>query len=717
MPDGVGFNAAEHGRSGTEISAGTIQRPYIPSTILGDDYLTDWKIDTVDKMLRGDGQVAGIKNAIKLSILQSDWEMIPYKEPGADRPARDDIEIAKFAEEQIKRVWSSVRGTMADHIWYGFMLFEPIFGEENGKIVWRRLAARLPWTVNAWESVDGHVGRVNQYTWDNQKQMFRSDIWIPGEKVLRFTNDQVGENYEGQSVLRGAYKHWLMKDALYKIAAIRHERYGVGTPIGALPADATDEEEEKFRDVLKALRSNEYGYIYAGKIAGEIPLKDVIDIMVPAGGQAGSNDLMELIHHHDIMIARSVLAQFINLGESDGGTRALSEDMTDLFLMNLASITQYMGHVISEGNDGESHGLRDLVDLNFSGVKGYPQWTCVRTKKTDSHKEAAVIAQLVQSGAMEPDDTLEGFLRRIFGIPVNKQNPRPVKTVTRERTEQQVPKTHEAHECDHGTKKLQERERMPYEQFVAFEEIADNLDRAENEIVVQWRSCYKRQLNDLGSRLGPYVTRDDLSKLRDIELIGAGEMAETFHDAFEKCYQYGRTTVRGELLRQAGVPLQEFDPLDEDETDELLVIQAANAAKRLTDKARSTIESILLASLVVSASMPWSQVLEKAWLVSDGDARLESYFVDSAFGMGRNSAEGTYRSLIQDAYYSSVLDIDTCAECASKDGLMESQQPFIVPNPACYGAVYSKTGANPCRCIKVLILKSEVSSADINAMV
>ncbi|HFB06920.1 MAG TPA: hypothetical protein ENJ92_00585, partial [Chloroflexi bacterium] len=455
----------EKGRSGTEISGGVIRRPYIPTTVLGDDYNDDITYAEIDAMLRSDGQVGGVTKAIAMAIEQADFSLIPYVDRKGKTTKRD-IEIAEFVEKNLEPLWPALLSQAIDAFWYGFTLFQPVHKVVDGQIWWDRFSPRLPFTISEWAAKEGHVKSVTQYAYDYRTQQYRY-FTIPGTSLLRFTNEQRGENFEGISLLRAGRKHWKYKDKLYLLSAIQQEKFAVPTVVGALPSTATDEDVNKYKEVLKGLHSNEYGYVWLGKVADspDFSIDKCIQILQPEGNSAGNTALLELIHHHDILFARSLLAQFVNLGESRAGTRNLSNDMNNLFLMNLEALTKYIAHVVSVGNRGEYGGIKTLVDLNFDNVEGYPSWRCGRTKKTDTAQISAVIAQLVQSGAMQPDESLETYLRRILGIP-------------QDRKPSSVVKKQETHEHKHDNFRLSERPLFDYEKNVAFEEIESELDNS-----------------------------------------------------------------------------------------------------------------------------------------------------------------------------------------------------------------------------------------------
>jgi len=82
-------------------------------------------------------------------------------------------------------------------------------------------------------------------------------VSIPAEKLLIFSYRREGDNYAGISVLRSAYKHWYIKDKLYKFDAVRHERQSVGIPVITLPDGASDTDRTEALTIVTNIRSTE----------------------------------------------------------------------------------------------------------------------------------------------------------------------------------------------------------------------------------------------------------------------------------------------------------------------------------------------------------------------------------------------------------------------------------------------------------------------------
>lgn len=702
-----------HGRSGTDLSFGEINRPLMPSRSLGGDYNAEFDIDVVDHMLRGDGQVTAAWNAIALTIRQAEWDVVAYSESEKDK------EIAAFVEEILRPIWSGLLTQILNYLPYGFMLFEPIYGVSKGKVIWERLAPRLPWTVEEWHAKDGRVDKVVQNAWDEKSGGYR-DFTIPGRKLLRFTNQQQGESFEGISMLRGAYKHWHFKDLLYNILIMRQERYGVGVPVGTLPESANDEQEEKMREILRNLRSNEVGYVYLPKGAD---IEECIKILVPEGGEAGASGLLEGISHHDVAIARSMLAQFLSLGETRSGSRAVSQDMSSVFLMSLGAVVRYIGEIMSCGNPGECGGIRELVDINFANVEGYPVWKCERIRKENAAALAAVIAQLVQAGALVHDEGLEKYTRRLLGVPwedieiaqeVLPAQPNIVLPVPRE--EHQTATGGESHKlAEVAGANVFLRDRNEWDKHVRYSGIEIALDRGQASIVSSWREHYGRQLERIGNQFGEFITRDDFGKISTLKMPLVKRLARSFARVLTDAHAAGITTVRNELLRQVDDSFLTEKILEPYERVAATEAAALVMATRLADTSRRNIQSTCLQELSIRDEVPWDDVSARAWAISDTWADEEAAAVVWAFGLGRNAARDVFLPLIADEYYSSVLDVNTCAVCHALHGVTRREQHFITPNPDCLGNVYG-SGFNPCRCITVMVLREGVQADGIMAL-
>ncbi|MBT9151259.1 MAG: hypothetical protein DDT40_01447 [candidate division WS2 bacterium] len=172
-----------HGVEGTTLYGGRIGEPLVTSEILSDDYLADWTYSTVTKMRRSDGMVAALLRAVSLMIRGADWEV----RAASDEPG--DLEIAAFVEENLWRVWDGFISQALLYLPYGFMLFEVLWEARDWKpegkaarqaLQWKRLAPRMPWTVDQWGMEEGTLAKVVQLAQagDTGREQFRGNQHI-----------------------------------------------------------------------------------------------------------------------------------------------------------------------------------------------------------------------------------------------------------------------------------------------------------------------------------------------------------------------------------------------------------------------------------------------------------------------------------------------------------------------------------------------------------
>src|SRR5215831_10070514 len=191
---------------------------------------------TYDKMRKGDGQIKGVMRVVKTPILGARW----YIEPASQ--SRMDQAVAKFIWDNLtKRMTNSFPELLSEVLLmleYGFYTFEKVFEKDpDGMVFWRKFAARHPLDVLKWD-FDDHGGPKG--VWYMSLVPNFNEYYIPIWKLALFTYDKEAGDVTGTSVLRAAYKHWFIKDNLYKIDAIQKERHSIGVPVIMLPPNFDD---------------------------------------------------------------------------------------------------------------------------------------------------------------------------------------------------------------------------------------------------------------------------------------------------------------------------------------------------------------------------------------------------------------------------------------------------------------------------------------------
>lgn len=342
---------------------------------------SDFDLDVYDKMLT-DGQVKAGLDMIKLSSTARGYTV-----------TGNDDETRKYAEFVLEN-FETIRGNMEDVIAemltaleYGYSVTEKVF-EYNSKrqIVLKKLKVLDPRKLSLKTDKFGDLEFV-------QQSIGSKNIKIPANSVILYTHDRRFGNPYGNSILRTTYKHWLIKDKLYRFANIAYERYGTPLLVGTVQ-DA--QEVDRMKGLLAKING-----MTGLAISGGDDIKAV---------QMQNADFIGYIEHHDRKIMESMLVPPMLLGLSRGqsGSYALSGNQFDMFMIRLEALQRDLKSLIEEEI------IRPLIDLNFPNVKNYPSFQFKPLANEDIEKLSRVFTSMIQADVISPS---EEWLREELGFP------------------------------------------------------------------------------------------------------------------------------------------------------------------------------------------------------------------------------------------------------------------------------------------------------------
>ncbi|WP_437770627.1 phage portal protein family protein [Arthrobacter sp. KNU40] len=379
----------EMGDSGTHIFAGVITGEEYNFNLVGRRALKVW-----EEMRRSDASVGASLKAIKYPIKATKFFAAPASDDAAD------VEVSDFVHWNLfsRLKWKKVLGEILTYLEMGYAIFEMVFEVEivDGveRIVLTKLGFRKQTGLESWQAGPDLPGITF-------RKSNGQSVSIPLEKLIVFTNEQEGDNYEGVSILRTAYKHWFYVDKFDQIDAIGHERHSLGVPKIKYPRTATDPEREAARNVVRNLRANEEGYVEEPE-GWDISFMDM---------QAHSlKDIGPSRDRHDRQITKNVLAQFLELGTGGAsGARAVSEDQHILLNQSIESVLDYIADTLG-------YVVKTLVDLNFN-VDKYPTIKHGDVNQKDVTALAAAVEKFVSSGLLTPTEADEDHVRQLVEFP------------------------------------------------------------------------------------------------------------------------------------------------------------------------------------------------------------------------------------------------------------------------------------------------------------
>lgn len=323
------------------------------------DYQEKWKdlktkIETVDEMCGSDSTAEQIYNAVTSPLLSAYYYLTPADE------SPEAIRIKEFIEENLEEIkFQQLLENIVTYKKYGFSLFAQNYKIEDSQIMWKEFKFLEPSSIHTWTDqkrspwVDGHPVAITQinFSYDETGSNGASGLVteVPWDRLVRFTNKQVGNNFEGRSIFRSAYSHWFYKQIAYKITMIAIERFGAGIPVIEFKTGTTQAEKDKFIKMLKNIRTNQQAYaIYE--------TGNKLEIITPQG--TGVHDLARsIIEHMDKKMYDAASCGFLNLTTGGKGSHALSKDQHQYFMETLESDADYIVSVLNEK-------IEELVELN-----------------------------------------------------------------------------------------------------------------------------------------------------------------------------------------------------------------------------------------------------------------------------------------------------------------------------------------------------------------
>lgn len=327
----------------------------------GANELVDVKDITVQElttMRRKDGQARAIHRVLTLPLRQAPMTFMPNEGEGSQSGEEEALFVERALTQPLHMggMSTSIGSTFAQlgkALADGFSVFEKVWQvTPKGDVTYRKFAPRAAETVKFNLDDNGGLESVRQRVhW--QGEML--DVTIPAEKLLVYTAQAEENPWYGESYLLPAYYHYDKKHKLYYIAHLAAQFHAVPGRIGSYPAQATPAEKEAFRKQLSKMGFN---------TAMTKPENWIVDEF---GGSGGMPDFEKMINHHDSMMAKSVLAHFIQLGTgSSSGSWALSSDQSDFFTIALETILDEWAEMFT------FYAIPQLVDHNFRS-RAYPE--------------------------------------------------------------------------------------------------------------------------------------------------------------------------------------------------------------------------------------------------------------------------------------------------------------------------------------------------------
>lgn len=690
----------EIGASGTQDYHGFITQDFNAK------FNGDSAVRIYDEMRKTDGTVAGVIRALKLPI-QGAERMI--ESPDTDDSKQE--EITEFVRqnlfEELEGGFDQFLQEALNYFVFGFYYFEKVYEIKGAEVRLKKLAPRLPSAHYRWAMQnDKNTPGITQLLpavpdADSNKSSMRE---IPMWKLVLFTNEKEGDNYEGVSILRSAYKHWYFKDTLYRIDGIKHER-GAGVLTIGLPTGSGDDDRARAEELGENFKVNEQAYIVK-------PSPDWTVELLTAGIADQSAALMESVKHHDRMIMTNILAQFLDLGAGATGSYSLSKDQSSFFGLAVKAIGEYVSNVINEQI------IKELVTLNYGEQEAYPRFTFPSIGEIDFTEMADVIQKLTAAGVVKNDPQFKVYVHKMFGLPEvtvddfddeETQEPKDPNAppTPPNKADEDEPEDEKKDQGDgDGERELAEKKYFRpltlAEERVKFAEVEGLFDDEEGELEQALNEQTEKMRADLLKKLEAIIDADDVAAINALNLVGLGTLAATVAAAAKRALDAGKRTAANEL--GATIPVTTNYTKRVLETKIALYLNSRNGAIETAVKER--LVDLLNNDIGKAAAMFELQKIIDNTAAQQNNKLVGKVVVDF-FDEGRALSFEDMREQLYGLQRSEILDDATCPMCMTIDGrVLDAADPFTK-----IGQIHTN-----CRGIWVGVLKTDGTLPRITAI-
>lgn len=354
-------------------------------------------VDKLVDMRRTDGQARALLRVLTLPIRaawrEAEFVAPDYLEDG--QKADDEVEFANrmFAlppsHGGMEVSFGHVLRQILLAILEGFSAFEevryvPDKGPLKGKVVLKKLAHRSSDTIRF--RVDDNGNFDGMYQIARRPNGDPVHVYLPKEKCWYYAVQEEENAFYGVSYFESAYWHHTVKKRLYYISQVAAQFGAVPGRVGQLPPSVKPSELRAFKKALADFSFN---------TAMTVPHGYAVN---PFNGSTGF-DFVKLLDHHNLAMAKSVLATFMEKESRqvliDNANR---DEASDLLVMAIESLMDEIAERITH------HLMPKYIDWNFTNG-AYPvfKFPPLSDSGRDVIKDLLTTIATAQSSMLTPE--------------------------------------------------------------------------------------------------------------------------------------------------------------------------------------------------------------------------------------------------------------------------------------------------------------------------
>jgi hypothetical protein len=378
------------------------------------------------EMSDNDPVIGGILLAFNEVMGRLDWHIQKPEDPTTEELVA--FEFIEGAFNDTEDSWDITLSQILSMLVYGFTVMEVVYkirgGESvspkyrskysDGRIGWRKFAIRSQDSFLRWQF--GEHGEIEAYV---QQDMTTGMHYIPMSKALLFRTSEWKGDPEGISMLRRAYTSWYYKKRIQEIEAIGVERDLAGLPVIYAPQEWFSANADEglrasliaVQNMVTQIKRNEAEGVVLPYITDDSNVKMLTLELLSSGGSRNF-DTGAIIDRYNKMIATSMLADFVLLGQGTVGSFALGAQKLESWQMIVESMAKSICEVFNK------QAIDKLLHLNGIKCENPPKLVFGSVAHADLAALGPYLGALTDAGILSPSDPdLESWARQQADMP------------------------------------------------------------------------------------------------------------------------------------------------------------------------------------------------------------------------------------------------------------------------------------------------------------
>lgn len=386
---------------------------------IADRYLAELQgatgISLMASILRKEPAAFTMQSAMLNAARRSTWSAIPVSDKEADKEVADIL--SSMLDDMSTSWWESIQFALSC-LPFGFSDLHVVYKRRMGRqpggnlpasqyddkhIGLRKLAIRRQETIDHWKrDKNGSPKFMVQRDPDTGKEYPP----VPIERMLHFRGGDDRGSWEGLGWLEPAYKLANYIFNLEVLQGVGLQRSFVGLPTFGWTTKPGSEDETAMKTMLRNLVMNQQQFVEYPAGLGKF------ELMTVSNGNAGP--IMDIIDKYRWLIFSLTLAQFIRLGDSGSGSRALADPLINLFLDSIDGALDDIASILNR------HLMPRLMLANptlASRVEEYPMFSHTSVRGAPPPESTLQFLSNIQDFLDRATEEDQLWIRALLGMP------------------------------------------------------------------------------------------------------------------------------------------------------------------------------------------------------------------------------------------------------------------------------------------------------------